>query len=139
MALLDDVAPLDQRLEKVDLEPRRGRDVLALFGFVALCLVVAGVYGVMAGESLRRTREMGIRLAIGATPASVFGIILMQALKLAAVALLIAIPLGLASGHLEPRMLIYAGLAIASAIAFAAVWPAWRAARISPSTALRTE
>ncbi|BDC51054.1 hypothetical protein F183_A33700 [Bryobacterales bacterium F-183] len=138
-ALLDDVTPLQQRLDKVDLEPRRGRDMLALFGFVALCLVIAGVYGVMAGESLRRTREMGIRLAIGATPTNIFGLILKQALKLAAISLVIAIPLGLYSGQLEPRMLIYAGLAIATAIAFAALWPAWRAARIAPATALRTE
>ncbi len=141
LALLEEVAALEDRLARVDLEPRRQRDVLSLFGFVALCLVVAGVYGVMAGESLRRTREMGIRLAVGASPSHVFALIFGHAAQIAAASLAVglALALSLPRAFAQIPTVLAAAATIALAILLAAAGPAWRASRTAPSHALRTE
>lgn len=136
-ALLQSVSTLDSRIGKLDAEPRQKRDVLALFGALALALVGAGVYGVISTELNRRTREIGIRLAIGASPWSVAGLLLRQSAAIALATLVISLPLAMAK--LNYNIAFAAALSVGLAIVAAALVPAWRSARIQPSTALRTE
>lgn len=136
-ALLQEVASLDSRLGKLESEPRQKRNVLLLFSALALVLVSAGVYGVISTELNRRTREMGIRLAVGASPWSVASLLLQQSALMALVTILLSFPL--AAWQLDLSVALPAALTVALAIVLAAVLPAWRSARIQPSTALRTE
>lgn len=129
------------------------RLALVLFGAfaaAALLLAVAGIYGVLAGTVSERTREIGVRSALGATPTSLIGMIVGQGCRLAA----IGIALGLAGSFALTRYLqsLLFGVAPNDLVTLAAVCvllggvtlaacfvPATRAARVDPSTALRSE
>ena len=117
---------------------------------VAVVLALIGLYGLMAYVVGRRQREIGIRAALGATPASIVRLVLRQAERLAGTGLLIGLVLsaaatgGLASllFETEPRdPLTLAGAAVVLGLAamFAALGPARRAARVDPATVLRAE
>jgi ABC-type antimicrobial peptide transport system permease subunit len=124
--------------------------LFSVFGAVALLLAMIGLYGVKAYAVARRTREIGIRLALGAPPRAAFALIFRQALLQTALALAIGSLLALAAGRLldsfvyriggtDPIALTGAALLLAIA-ALAACWlPAYRAARIDPMIALRNE
>jgi ABC-type antimicrobial peptide transport system permease subunit len=111
---------------------------------------VTGIYGVKAYAVARRSREIGIRLALGAPPGAAFMLILRQAFLQTALALAVGFLLALAAGRLlggfvygisgtDPMSLIGAALVLTLA-ALAACWiPAHRAARINPVIALRSE
>ncbi len=131
--------------------PRRfATQLLGAFAALALLLAAIGIYGVMAFVVGQRTREIGIRIALGAQPRAVVRIILAQALALAALGVVLggvgAMFLSrLLSGMLfEVRAtdpLTYAGIALLLAVtAGVAAWrPARRAARVDPMVALRAE
>ncbi len=124
--------------------------LLGAFAALAILLATVGVYGVMAYDVLQRTREIGIRVALGATRGSVLSLVLAQGIKLvvlgAAAGLAIA---ALLSGTM--RQLLFevgprdaAVFASVAALLFVtgliATWvPAWRATRVDPLTALREE
>ena len=129
---------------------RAGAALFSVFGALALGLAVVGVYGVKAYAVARRTREIGIRMALGAEPSTVLWMILREsALMLAsgiAIGLLLAFATGkLVSGllyevgSLDPVAFTVAPLVLAAAALLACYLPARRATRISPITALRTE
>jgi predicted permease len=140
-ALLDSVVPLESRLAKLDREPRQKRDIVLLFGFLALALIITGVYGVIAGELNRRTREIGIRLAIGARPYEVAALLLQQSAQLAAVTLALSIPLSAywLSEQIPVRLVLASAAAISLAMLSAGFLPAWRATRIQANEALRVD
>ena len=117
---------------------------------VSVVLALIGLYGLMAYVVGRRQRELGIRAALGATPASIVRLVLRQAERLAGTGLLIGLVLsaavtgGLASllFETEPRdPLTLAGAAVVLGLAamLAAFGPARRAARVDPATVLRAE
>jgi len=122
----------------------------ALFGAVALILACVGLYGVTSYAVARRTSEIGIRMALGAEPRNVVGLILRSVLLQLAIGLAIGVPAALAAGRLLASQLFgvqpynpiivaaAAGVLIASAVA-AGFIPARRAASIDPLAALRTE
>ncbi|MGO8697065.1 MAG: ABC transporter permease [Limisphaerales bacterium] len=129
---------------------RSGATLFATLGAAALLLSVLGVYGVMAYSVARRTRELGIRMALGADRASVLRLFLSEGVKLAALGLLIGSVLGLAlaksmAGFLfetkafDPLIFFTAQLFLASAVVLACYVPARRAARTDPLEALRCE
>ena len=124
--------------------------LLSLFGLLAQALAAVGLYGVLAWSVARRTHEIGIRMAIGATTSSVLRLVLGQGLVPAAIGLAVGLAGALAATRvlgavlygvtpLDP--LAYAGgaLVLITVAVLANYLPARRAARIDPLTALRSE
>jgi predicted permease len=120
----------------------------AMLAAIGLLLTTVGVYGVIASHTARRTKEVGIRVALGATRGQVMGLVYREGALVAAAGLVIGIPLALSAASqmasmlfgLPPRHL--GTLAVTTAVLIGAVSaatliPAWRAARIQPTTALR--
>lgn len=124
--------------------------LLGIFAVTALVIAAAGLYGVIAYVVARRTREIGIRMALGADPASVLRLVVGQGAALAGIGILIGIPAALATNQFLAGMLYGVGTAdpvtfgaialILAAVALVASWvPARRAVRVDPMIALRTE
>jgi putative ABC transport system permease protein len=139
---LEDVAA------KVVAQPRFYLELVGLFASVAIVLAAVGIYGVMAQNVGARTREIGIRLALGATPGTAVGLILRQAGVLTVGGLASGLLLALAGRHLVAGLLFGVqpvdGLTLAAAgaatfaVALLAAWlPARRAARVDPVATLR--
>jgi predicted permease len=129
---------------------RSGARVFSVFGALALFLAVVGVYGLKAYTVARRTREIGIRIALGATSRSALLLVLREGLAMTfagvGIGLLLAIMLGkLLSGMLyevsgtDPLILFAAPAALSAASLAACYLPARRAARVDPLAALRQE
>ena len=129
---------------------RAGATLFTVFGGLALTLAIVGVYGVKAYSVARRTREIGIRMALGARPSTVQWMILREGSFMLAGGVLIGLLLAVATGKLLSGMLYQVGTLdpvafsmaplLLAAATFLATWlPARRATRISPMTALRTE
>jgi ABC-type antimicrobial peptide transport system permease subunit len=121
-----------------------------LFGILALILASVGLYGVMSYFVARRTSEIGIRMALGATRASVLSMVLRGALWQVLIGLGLGIPGALIAGRLmasklygvasyDPLALAGATLVLGLCASAAAFIPARRAASIEPMQALRTE
>jgi predicted permease len=139
--------------QQVALSFDRERSVATLaglFGIVALLLAAVGLYGVTAYAVARRTAEIGIRMALGATRAVVMGMVLRGASSRVIVGLAVGVPLAIAAGHLisselygvsswDPVALACAAGAMIFCAFVAALVPARRAASVSPTDALRTE
>ena len=124
--------------------------MFGIFGGIALLLAVVGVYGVKAYVVERRTREIGIRLALGANPRDVFALIAMQGVLQTAVSVALGLALSLGAGRVlstmlfsvspaDPVSLVVAAVLLSAAALLACYLPARRATRVSPLTALRTE
>lgn len=122
----------------------------ALFGILALTLASVGLYGVTSYTVEQRTREIGIRVAVGATRANVVAMVLKGAFRQVAIGLAIGIPLALLAGWLisnqlfevkghDPVALGLAAVLLAVCALIAGLIPAKRAAAIEPMQALRTE
>ena len=128
--------------------PRFYTALLALFACIALVLAVTGVFGVMSHTVAERTREIGIRMALGAQPGDVLRQIMGRTLALAWAGLVIGLVGAFAVGrviqsqlfgvHLvDPPTLIVVGLILVSSATAASFLPARRAARLDPVTTLR--
>jgi predicted permease len=124
--------------------------VLASFGLLAVVLAATGVYGIMAYAVSRRTREIGIRMALGAAPAQVLRVVLMRTAILLAIGTVVGLALALAAGQFFGQILYGVSardpltylsvMLMMAAVAFVACWvPARRAIKVDPLTALRTE
>jgi ABC-type antimicrobial peptide transport system permease subunit len=120
------------------------------FGLLALMLTCIGLYGLLSYEVSRRTREIGIRLAVGAKPRVVQGSVLRETLGTVALGLVIGIPIALLMTRAlaailynvkanDLATLAAAVLIMLSVAALAGFIPAWRASRVDPMVALRYE
>lgn len=121
-----------------------------LLGGVAMVLSAIGLYGVLAFSVIRRTREIGVRMAVGATRASVVSMFLREGGWLVGAGILLGLPLAVACGRAAESLLydlrpldtmtlaVATSLLLAFAAAAAAI-PAWRAARVNVVQALRRE
>ena len=129
---------------------RTGAVMFTVFGGLALLLAVVGVYGVKAYSVARRTREIGIRLALGAEPGAVLRMILREGLVMTAsgtaLGFLLAVGLGRVFGSMlyqvsptDPVAFTVAPLVLAGAALLACWLPARRATKVNPIVALRTE
>ncbi|HEY4132820.1 MAG TPA: FtsX-like permease family protein, partial [Gemmatimonadaceae bacterium] len=145
-----DLMPLEQGIDD-SLAPRRiGLDVLAVFAAMSLVLAVLGVYGVASYGTTRRSREIGIRIALGADALRVTSEVLGEGARLLAIAIGASVIIVLIAGRALQAFvfgvsthdwltLVVGTLAIGLA-ALGATWiPARRAARIDPAVTLRTE
>jgi predicted permease len=124
--------------------------VLASFGLLALVLASTGVYGIMAYAVARRTREIGIRMALGAAPSQVARVVLTRTAMLLAVGITIGFALAFTAGKFFGQILYgisahdpltyLCAMALMAVVAFVACWaPARRAIQLDPLKALRTE
>jgi len=145
-----DLRSLDAQVAGNFNQERLVAQLTSLFGILALILASVGLYGVMSYFVARRTSEIGIRMALGATRSSVISLVLRGALWQILMGLALGIPAALYAGHLMASMLYGVGgydpLALAGATAVLALCatvagfiPARRAASIEPMQALRTE
>lgn len=136
-------------IEKALWAPRAGASLLALLGLLALALAMSGVYGITAYSVAQRSREVGIRMALGARPASVVSLLVQGGM----IVLLIGLALGIGLAHLSEKWisrLVYGleggdSLVVLAAIAvlltgvgaLANAVPAVRVARTNPAVDLR--
>ena len=129
---------------------RAAATLFSAFGGLALLLATIGVYGVKAYDVSRRTREIGIRMALGATSGDVQRLVLREGMRTTvaglAIGLLLAAGLGkLLSGLLyrvspfDPAVLTIAAIVLSTAAMLASYVPARRATRVVPLQALRSE
>jgi putative ABC transport system permease protein len=137
------------RLTGIGLLPQRVAGILSIsLGLLALFLSGMGVYGVMAYTVTRRTREMGIRAALGAEPKRVLKTVLAGAFRLALPGFLVGAALAVGVGMLlrslllgvspvDPVALVGVALAMAGMVLAGTLAPARRAAQIDPAEALR--
>jgi predicted permease len=144
------VTTLREQLQNTFKQDRLIAQLVSFFGFLALLLAAIGLYGVMSHGVVRRTNEIGIRVALGARRTNILWLILNETLILVAVGLLIGIPLALAAGKLissqlfgmstsDPLTLVGAGVMLTLVALVAGYLPARRATRVDPLVALRDE
>jgi len=149
-ASVDNVATLGEIVTNSLSRPRFYAVLLGLFAAVAVVLTAIGIYGVMSYVVAQRTREIGIRMALGAQRGDVVGLVLQQGVAVTA----IGIGLGLAGAaaltryleallfgvtRLDPLTLASAAAAFAVVATVASAIPARRASRVDPLVALRCE
>ena len=144
------VRTFDEHLASTLLPQRIAGAVLGIFGLVALLLAAVGLYGVVAYAVATRTREIGVRVALGARRADVLRLLLGQTGRLVAIGLLLGLPAAWGASRLLRAILLgttggdvlpFAGAAAALALMAlaASVVPARRALRVDPAEALRGE
>ena len=138
---------------QIDLSLRTERLVAslsALFGLLATLLAVIGLYGVMAFTVARRTREIGIRMALGAIQANVIWLVMKEVLLLVAIGVVIGVPAAIGLGRLvqsqlyglrpyDVTTLVVSTFGLAAVACLAGFLPALRASRIDPMRALHYE
>ena len=109
---------MDGLLDRSAAERRFALVLFEVFGVAALVLAAVGIYGLLSGSVTERTREMGVRLALGATRRDVLSLVMRQGMTLAGLGVVVLL----------------------AAVSAVACWvPAWRASRIDPSITLRAE
>jgi putative ABC transport system permease protein len=144
------VATMDRLLATSTAERRFALIVFAVFALTALGLAAAGIFGVLAGSVAERTREIGVRAALGASRRDILALIMRQGMTLTGV----GVALGLAGAVVATQGIVamlfgvtrldpvtYLGvIALLGAVAaFACGIPAWRAAQVDPASTLRAE
>jgi ABC-type antimicrobial peptide transport system permease subunit len=147
---ITNIRSMEQLLDFSVAQQRFMMLLLAVFGGVALSLAAIGIYGIMSYAVKRRTREIGIRMALGGSPRDVVRLVVGQGMQLAVIGLGVGIIAALAATKLMADMLF--GITprdpvtfgtitvLLAAVALFASWiPARRAVRTDPTTALRTE
>ena len=144
------VSTLDQSVESAFATSRMAASVSGFFAALALLIAAIGLYAVVAGAVTERTREIGVRLALGATPAGVLALIMRGGARLGAWGLLIGLICAVAVAKLlsgllyglsptDPLTFALAPLALALIILVATYLPARRAVRLDPVAALRSD
>jgi putative ABC transport system permease protein len=147
---LYDVKTMRQHLGLALLPARLAGSVLGVFGLVALTLAAAGIYGVMAYSVAQRTREIGIRMALGANARDVLRLVARQGMTLVLIGMAIGLAAALAMTQLLKSLLFgvsatdpltFGAIALLlAAVALLACWiPARRATKVDPMVALRRE
>ena len=143
-----DVQTVDEEIDHTLTTDRLIASLSTLFGGLATLLALIGLYGVMAYTVARRTREIGIRMALGALQGDVVRMVMREALLLVTAGVIVGACLSLALGSLvssqlygldahDPMTLISAVTALSLAAGLAGAVPALRASRVDPTTALR--
>jgi ABC-type antimicrobial peptide transport system permease subunit len=129
---------------------RLGATMFTLFGILALLVAALGLYSVLAFDVAQRTREIGLRNALGASTGRILSIVISRAVRITAAGVVIGVIVALALAPRVEQLLFdtpardpitlaaVISLLLITSIAAAGI-PAWRAARVDPNIALRTE
>ncbi len=148
--VVDGLRTMDEQIDRT-MNGERAIAVLALgFAVVALVMAAVGLYGVLAYSTEQRTREIGVRLALGAPRSSVVALVVREMVLIAAIATAIALPCTVALARLfttqlygvtafDPLALVASVVLTMLMIAVAGALPARRAASVEPVQALRAE
>jgi predicted permease len=145
-----DVSTLSESVDHLLDQEKFVSQLSGYFSLLALSLACIGLYGVMTWSVVRRTSEIGIRMALGAARPNVLWMVLKESLVLLVIGIVIGVPLSLAASRLiraglfgvsptDPSTFIASALIIAAVIVAAAWLPARKATRIDPMVALRYE
>jgi putative ABC transport system permease protein len=144
------VATMDNLLATSEAERHFVLILFEAFGLVALALAATGIYGVLSGSVTERTREIGVRVALGATPSDILTLVVRQGMTLT----VLGVVIGLCGAAMASQALVsllfgvsrvdpvtYLGvIALLAGMSAVACWaPAWRAAQVDPSITLRAE
>ena len=149
-AMMDNIATMEQVVSNSLSRPRLFAVLFGILAAIAGGLAAIGVYGIIAYSVERRTREIGIRLALGATRADVIRLVLGQTCVVTAVGIGVGITGATAGSRyldtllfglrpLDPITFIGVATLFVTAATFASFMPARRAAKIDPTVALRSE
>jgi putative ABC transport system permease protein len=144
------VASMGTLLAASESQRRFTMIVFEAFAFVALLLSAAGIYGVLSGSVTERTREIGVRSALGASRSNILALVIRQGMTLTGLGVLVGITGAAAMTQAIVTLLFgvsrldlptYLGaIAVLATVAAIACWvPAWRAAKVDPSITLRAE
>jgi putative ABC transport system permease protein len=147
---LYDIKTMNERISDATARARFSAILLAVFAGIALVLATVGIYGVMSYLVTQRTREIGIRIALGARSADVLWLVARRGTALALAGITLGVGGALASTRVlatllyevkpgDPKTYIVIGFALASVALLASYIPARRATWVDPSTALRTD
>jgi predicted permease len=139
-----------KQMEESITQERQFARLSGLFGLLALLLASIGLYGIMSYSVARRTSEIGIRMALGATRKDVIWMVMREVVLLTLIGVIIGIPASLAATKIissmlfgltptDPITISLATLVIITVVAFAGYIPARRASKVDPMTALRYE
>ncbi len=145
---ISDIETMDQVVDDATSDRRLNLLLFAMLGSLALVLALVGVYGVVAYSVAQRTHEIGVRMAIGARPADVQRLILVDGGRLAIAGVAIGTVLALAAGRMlrgllfhvsasDPATFAAVGAALIAVATLASYIPARRATRVDPMVALR--
>jgi predicted permease len=145
-----DIETMNARVGKLAARPRFNASVLTIFAVIGVLLAAIGLYGVVSFLVAQRTQEIGIRMALGATPRDITRLVLARASRWTAAGILLGLIGSLAAGRVMAAVLyqvsggdartLGVSMAILALIALVAAWiPSRRAARIDPVEALRRE
>jgi putative ABC transport system permease protein len=143
------VATLEQRVATSMARQRFVMLAFDAFAAIALLLAIVGVYGILSGGVVERTREIAVRSAVGATRAGIIGLVVRQAGGIAAAGMTVGFAAAVAGSRaltallfeispLDTMTYVAVGAMLLVAIVAGALIPAWRAARVSPSVALQS-
>jgi len=144
------VATMDTLLAKSEAERHFVLILFEAFGLVALVLAATGIYGVLSGSVTERMREIGVRVAVGATRGDILALVIRQGLMLTAVGIVIGLAGAMAASQalitllfgvsgLDPATYFGVIVLLTGVSLIACGLPAWRAAQIDPATSLRAE
>jgi len=139
-----------EQINQAVFQERLFARLTTFFGLLAALLACVGVYGIMAFAATQRTREIGIRMALGASRGGILGMVLRETCRLVAIGIAIGILVALGASRListllfglkptDPLTISVAALLMVAAAVFAGYVPARRAARVDPMIALRYE
>jgi putative ABC transport system permease protein len=144
------VETMDNLVARTAAERHFASIVFEAFGLVALILAATGIYGVLAGSVTARTREIGVRAALGASRADILALVAGQGARVTIAGMAAGLAGAVAASRALTTMLFsvsrfdwptYAGamLVIGATAATASAWPAWRAAHVDPAITLKSE
>ena len=148
--VVDTMRTMDEQIADNISNDRLVAMLAVSFGIVATLLAAIGLYGVLAYVTAQRTREIGIRMALGARRGSVVRLVLGDVLWLAGISVVVTLPIAVLLSRLlrsqlynvspaDPLVMATGVLLITLVVALAALIPARRAASVNPMQALRTE
>jgi hypothetical protein len=147
---LDSVWAMDTQIDMSMAQARTLALLASAFGILAALMSAVGLYGVLAYDTVQRTREIGVRMALGASRRAVARLLMVETLRLAGISILVGLPMAWGFARLaksllfgvqsaDPLTYIAVALLVALVAVAASAIPTWRATSIEPMQALRYE